>query len=287
MRAGWSGAEPPSLPPLTARERRRLVLRAGWAAVVLAVLFAVFLPLRGIDLLLGRLRGRPVTALGPGMVRLWAAQALPTLGLRCVVEGVPMRTGGAFVANHASWIDIVALQRAAAPYLVSKAEVRGWPGIGFIGRAIGTMFIDRRPAEARRQEAALHARLVRGDRMAIFPEGTSSDGQRILSFKSSLFGVFLAPGLPADTAVQPVTIVYRPRADLPASFYGWWGEMDFASHIRDVLARSTGGTVTLTFHAPLALADHPDRKALARAAEAAVRSAFPGAGKELARVTGS
>ena len=163
-----------------------------------------------------------------------------------------MRGGGAFVANHSSWIDIVALQRAAAPFLVSKAEVRGWPGVGHIGRAIGTMFIDRRPAEAKRQEAALLARLSRGDQMALFPEGTSTDGLRVLPFKSTLFGAFFAPGLRRGVAVQPVTIAYRPRAGLPASFYGWWGEMDFASHARDVLARSTGGVVELTFHPPLA-----------------------------------
>ena len=274
MRAGWNGAEPAALPPLDLRERLRLALRAAAAALALALLFALFLPLRGIDLLLARLAGRPLTALGPGTVRVWAAQALPTLGLRLVMAGEPMRAGGAFVANHSSWIDIVALQRAAAPFLVSKAEVRAWPGIGLIGRAIGTMFIDRRPVEARRQQAALYARLARGDRMALFPEGTSSDGRRILPFKSSLFGVFLAPGLEA-VAVQPVTIAYRPRPGLPPDFYGWWGEMDFATHLRDVLARSTGGTVTLTFHPPLPLAGHPDRKTLARAAEAAVRSAFP------------
>jgi 1-acyl-sn-glycerol-3-phosphate acyltransferase len=273
VRAGWNGAAPPVLPPLTAAERLRLGLRAGWAAVALVVLFAVFLPLRGLDLLAERLAGRPVTALGPAIVRLWAAQALPSIGLHFVRHGAPMRGGGAFVANHSSWIDIVALQRAATPFLVSKAEVRRWPGIGLIGHAIGTMFIDRRPAQAKRQEAALLARLARGDRMALFPEGTSSDGQRILPFKSSLFGVFLAPDV-ERAAVQPVTIRYRPRADLPASFYGWWGEMDFASHLRDVMARSTGGVVELTFHTPLPLADFPDRKSLAQAADAAVRSAL-------------
>ena len=184
------------------------------------MLFALFLLLRGLDRLLARLAGRPLTALGPATVQVWAAQALPTLGLRFVLRGAPMRGGGAFVANHASWIDIVALQRAAAPFLVSKAEVARWPGIGFIGRAIGTMFIDRRPAEARRQEAALFARLARGDQMALFPEGTSSDGRRILPFKSSLFGVFLAPGL-EGTAVQPVTIAYAPaRACRRASTAG-------------------------------------------------------------------
>ena len=158
------------------------------------MLFAVFLPLRGIDLLAARLAGRPVTALGPAMVRLWAAQALPTLGLQARAAAARRCAGGgAFVANHSSWIDIVALQRAAAPFLVSKAEVRAWPVIGLIGRAIGTMFIDRRPAEAKRQEAELFARLSRGDRMALFPEGTSTDGQRVLPFKSALFGVFFAP----------------------------------------------------------------------------------------------
>jgi 1-acyl-sn-glycerol-3-phosphate acyltransferase len=279
VRAGWNGAEPPALPPLTTPERLRLVLRLAWSVLAFLVLFAVFLPLRGIDLLAARLAGRSVTRLGPAIVRLWAAQALATMGLSFVRRGTPMRAGGAFVANHSSWIDIVALQRAAAPFLVSKAEVRDWPGIGLVGRAIGTMWIDRRPGEAKRQEAALFARLASGDRMAIFPEGTSTDGQRMLPFKSSLFGVFFAPGLPPGVAVQPVSIAYRPRADLPPPFYGWWGEMDFASHLRDVMARSTGGVIELTFHAPLPIAAFAERKALAQAADAEVRGGLvlPGA----------
>jgi 1-acyl-sn-glycerol-3-phosphate acyltransferase len=275
MRGGWNGTEPAAQPPLTPAERGRLVLRAGWSLLALAGLFALFLPLRGIDLGLERLAGRPVTALGPAVVRLWAMQALATLGLRYRRTGAPtMAGGGAFVANHSSWIDIVALQRAAAPFLVSKAEVREWPVIGFIGRAIGTMFIDRRPGEAKRQEADLFARLSRGDRMAIFPEGTSSDGMRVLPFKSSLFAAFVAPGLDGSVAVQPVTITYRPRAGLPPTFYGWWGDMEFAGHLVALLGRSTGGTVELTFHPPLTVAANPSRKALSQAAEAAVRSRF-------------
>jgi 1-acyl-sn-glycerol-3-phosphate acyltransferase len=272
LRAGWNEVEAPALPTLSPGDRLRLVLRGAWAFVALVVLFAIFLPLRAIDLVGERLAGRPVTRLGNRIVRLWAAQALRSLGLVYVEHGRPMRGGGAFVANHSSWIDIVALQRAAAPFLVSKSEVRAWPVVGHIGRAIGTMFIDRRPAEAKRQEAALLERLERGDQMALFPEGTSTDGMRVLPFKSTLFAAFFAPGLHDGIAVQPVTIAYRPRADLPPTFYGWWGEMDFASHARDVLARSTGGVVELTFHSPLPLADFADRKALAQAADAAVRA---------------
>jgi 1-acyl-sn-glycerol-3-phosphate acyltransferase len=271
---GWNGAAPPALPALSAGERLRLAGRGLWAAATLVALMALFLPLRGVDLLLERAAGRPVTRLGQPVVRTWAALALPTLGLAYVPRGRPMAGPGAFVANHSSWIDIVALQRAAAPFLVSKAEVRDWPGIGLIGRAIGTMFIDRRPAEAKRQEAELLARLARGDRMALFPEGTSTDGRRVLPFKSSLFGVFLAPALDGRVMVQPVTIVYRPRPGLPANFYGWWGDMDFAAHLKQVLARSTGGRIELTFHPPLRVSDFAGRKALAEAAGRAVREAF-------------
>ncbi len=275
MRSGWNGADPPDLPPLRPRERVRLILRGLWSVAALVVLFAVFLVLRGIDHAAARIAGRPVSALGPGVVRLWAAQALPVLGLRFVMHGEPMRTGGAFVANHSSWIDIVALQRAAAPFLVSKAEVRRWPVIGQIGRAIGTMFIDRNPAQAKRQQVQLYDRLRRGDRMAIFPEGTSTDGQRVLPFKSALFGVFYSPEFRNGIAIQPVTIAYQPRADLPPTFYGWWGEMEFASHIRDVLARSTDGIVEVTFHAPLHAADLAGRKELADRACALVRQTLP------------
>ena len=77
--------------------------------------------------------------------------------------------------------------------------------------------------------------------------------------------------------MQPVTIRYRPRPGLPASFYGWWGEMEFASHIRDVLARSTGGVVEVTFHPPLRAAEFPSRKVLADRAGAVVAGGF-GAG---------
>ncbi len=277
MRSGWNGAAPPVLAPLRPGEWLRLVLRGGWSALVLAVMFAVYLVAWGIDLGLARLAGRRVTRLGSRVVQAWAALALPAMGLRYRQRGEPIAGAGAFVANHSSWIDIVALQRAAAPFLVSKAEVRAWPGIGLIGRAIGTMFIDRRPAAAKVQEQELLARLARGDHMALFPEGTSSDGQRVLPFKSSLFGVFFAPVLGERVAVQPVTILYRPAAHLPREFYAWWGELDFATHLRDVLARSVGGTVELVFHAPLDVAGSAGRKALAEAAGAAVRAGFSAA----------
>lgn len=271
MRAGWNAAAPPALPPARASDRLRLAIRAPLALAWTLALFALFLALGPLD----RLRARSLRQSepwAPYVIQAWAAGALRLAGLRLTVRGRPMRHPGVYVANHSSWLDIVALQRATHLSFVAKAEVRHWPGIGLIGRAIGTMFVARRPLEAKRQHAELHARLARGDRMGIFPEGTSTDGSRVLPFKSSLFAVFVGPELGDRLWVQPVSIVYRPPDGLPAAFYGWWGEMDLAPHLRDVLMRSAGGRVELTFHDSLRVADLPDRKALAEAARCAVAS---------------
>lgn len=279
MTPAWDGAQAPELAPLSWFDRAWLILRAPFAAGTLAFLFAIFLVARVADRVLERIALKPLTRLGPRVVQAWAALALPTLGLRFEMLGQPMRRPGAYVANHSSWIDIVALQRAGAPFLVSKSEVRDWPGIGLVGRAIGTMFIDRTPtaSEARAQQAELVARLARGDHMAIFPEGTSTDGQQLLPFKSPLFAVFFVPRPATPLAVQPVTITYHPRPGLPATFYNWWGGMAFAPHLVGLLARSRGGRVQLRFHDPIPLARVRDRKALAKAAEYAVREGFDAA----------
>ncbi|MBP7242038.1 1-acyl-sn-glycerol-3-phosphate acyltransferase [Amaricoccus sp.] len=267
----WAEAEPPALPPPGLVDRLRLAWRTPLAVAWLGLCFAAFLACRGADLLARRVAGRRLPALAPWLVVIWARGALALLGLRQEVRGTAMAHPGALVANHSSWLDIVALQAATRVFFVSKAEVAGWPVIGAIGRAIGTMFIERRATEAGRQTAALHARIARGDRLVIFPEGTSSDGGRVLPFKTALFAVFFAPDLHGTLWVQPVTLRYRPRPDLPPTLYGWWGGMDFGGHLTKLLMRSSGGKVEIDFHPPLRAADFADRKPLAAAAEARVR----------------
>jgi lyso-ornithine lipid O-acyltransferase len=275
---GWSGADPPEVAPPGPAGRVRMVLRGLAAAVWTAVLFAVFLMARGIDKAVRAIWLGPVMGLAPWVVHGWARGALVLLGLRFRRVGRPMAHPGAVVANHSSWLDIVVLQRAMRVFFVSKSEVAGWPVIGLIGRAIGTMFIERRPVEAKRQQEVLYRRLKRGDLMCIFPEGTSTDGQRVLPFKSALFGVFLDPELHGRLWVQPVAIRYRAPQGLPAAFYGWWGEMDFGAHLARLLAQSRGGEVEVAFLEPLRAADFAGRKALAEAAQAAVAAGFGDSG---------
>lgn len=269
MTMSWNEAARGDPPPMSLGSCVRLCWRAPLA-----------LALTGVCLLL-HLGFRALARLWPGanaparaILRIWGRGALGLFGLRFARRGQPMQGPGAIVANHASWLDIVALLAGAPVAFVSKSEVAGWPVIGAIGRAIGTVFIDRRATQARRQSEVLLHRLWRGDRLGLFPEGTSTDGRRVLPFKSSLFSVFFVDGLDGCVRVQPVSIRYRARADLPRDFYGWWGDMGFAGHLRDVLAFSCGGRVRVTYHPALRASDFASRKELAIAAEASVRAGF-------------
>jgi 1-acyl-sn-glycerol-3-phosphate acyltransferase len=252
----------------------RLVWRAPLAVATLALFFLIFVIVRSVGLILVRTSGRPVGRLGAGAISIWARLSLSLIGLRLRIIGAPMKVPGAYVVNHASWIDVIVLQAAATPYLVAKAEVRTWPVIGAIGAAIGTIFVERTPVAARGQGDELRARMIKGDRVALFPEGTSSDGLRVLPFKTALFAAFVDQGLGGHFAVQPVAIRYRTRDDLPDTFYAWWGDAEFGTHLADVLARSSGGTVTLSFLAPLEIDQLRDRKLAARTAEENVRREF-------------
>ncbi len=274
MRAGWNGAPEPVFPPSGFVGRLRIVARGGVAIVATALFFAAFLVLRGADHVVSRIRGAPSCGFAPWAVRIWAGVAVSLLGLKVRVAGTPVGGPGALVANHAGWVDVVVLQRVSRADFVSKAEVAGWPIIGVIGRAIGTVFIERRPVEAKRQNVVLKDRLRRGDLICLFPEGTSTDGRQVLAFNSSLFDVFMQPDLRWSVQVQPVSLRYRPREGLPEALYAWWGEMAFGAHLGHVLAVSTGGTVDVRFHEPLRPGDFADRKALAARAGSVVAVGF-------------
>lgn len=247
-------------------------LRAGLRAVPLGLAvyggLALLLLVRLVEApLCGR--RRPVTPyITQGVCRL----ALRILGLRLAVSGRPIAEPGALVANHGSWLDIFVLNAVDRVYFVSKAEVAGWPGIGWLARATGTLFIARRGVEAKQQQDEVEARLRDGQRLLFFPEGTSTDGLRVLPFKSTLFAAFFTPDLKRVLQVQPVSVRYRAPQGADPRFHGWWGDMAFAPHLMVLLAARRGGAVSVTLHPPLAVADFPDRKALAARAEAIVRA---------------
>lgn len=268
----WSGAgddpDPPRIGPMGwLRVVVRGLLLGGvtyGSLVILLLLRVIERPLFGLQ--------RPVT---PWVTQFVCRAAFLILGIRFSTRGTPMAERGAVVANHVSWLDIFTLNAPQRIYFVSKSEVAGWPGIGWLARATGTVFIQRKGSEALAQKNLFEARLRAGHKLLFFPEGTSTDGLRVLPFKSTLFAAFFADGLDQILSVQPVTLVYRGPKGQDARFYGWWGDMGFAPHLLKVLAARRQGSIEVVFHPPVRVADFPSRKALAAHCEAAVRSAFP------------
>ena len=264
----WAEAKEPKLDAITPMGWLRVLSRA---AILIVLVFGCLL-----ILLVMRLIERPIWGLGrpmtPYITQFVCRNALRVLRLPLNVSGVPLQGRAAVVANHTSWLDIFVLNASKRIYFVSKAEVAGWPGIGWLARATGTLFIKRERGQARAQTKTMQARLLTGHELLFFPEGTSTDGQQVLPFKTTLFASFMASELRDFLQVQPVSVVYHPPQGQPKSFYGWWGEMEFATHLLGTLAARSQGSIDVIYHPALKVAEFTDRKALAKAAELAVRS---------------
>lgn len=267
----WQSGEVPEISPLGLR---------GWCIAVPRILILGLLLLAGVlatavlRLVEQPLCGqhRPVT---PYITQWVCRTAFFILNMRFETRGEILHGAGAVVANHSSWLDIFSLNARKRIYFVSKAEVAGWPGIGLLARITGTMFIHRDPRQARNQTALFETRLNAGHKLLFFPEGTSTDGMRILPFKTTLFQAFFSENLRNRMQIQPVSVIYRAPPGCDPRFYGWWGDMDFGPHLLHVLGKLRQGSVTVVYHPPVRVADFGNRKTLAAHLEAQVRAGMP------------
>jgi len=214
-------------------------------------------------------QGRPIT---PYITQFVCRTAFLLIGIGYKRIGEPMVGAGAVVANHSSWLDIFALNAAKRIYFVSKAEVAKWPGIGWLARATGTVFIARDRTQAAAQVGVFKDRLGHGHKLLFFPEGTSTDGLQVLPFKPTLFAAFMDDSLRDTLSIQPVSVIYTAPKGADVRHYGWWGDMEFATHLLATLAQSPQGSVTVVYHDPVRVADFANRKVLAAHLENAVRA---------------
>ena len=221
-----------------------------WAGLVFAAwqMWAVFL--RGPRY--GRWRGK--------MFRLWARGAARVLGLRREVHGQPPHAPSLIVANHLSYLDVIALSTVTETVFVAKSEVATWPVIGWLCRRIGTIFVNRnRKRDLGETLDALENAWRNGVSVIFFPEGTSSAGDEVLPFKPSL----LEPAAQQGRPVHYAALHYRTAPDAPPARDAvcWWGAMTFPDHFFNLLKLRTV-TVSLTFGAEPVRAS--DRKELAK-----------------------
>lgn len=245
----------------------RFVARAIPIILLITISLALLLLIRLIERPIFGMR-RPVT---PYITQFVCRNAFRIMGMGFSVKGQQMRYPGAVVANHSSWLDIFSLNAAKRVYFVSKSEVAKWPGIGALARATGTVFIERDPRLARIHKNVFEDRLKAGHKLLFFPEGTSTDGLRVLPFKSTLFAAFFAPELKDILWVQPVSVNYSAPKGEDARYYGWWGDIDFFPHLIKTLSVRKAGSVEVIYHPPLRVAEADNRKSMALACEQAVR----------------
>jgi len=263
----WYGQDTPEFPAITPAGYVRIAIRGAVLGTLVFGCLGLLLLVRLFERPMFGVR-RPVT---PYITQFVCRNAFRVLGMGFRSRGQLMQTQGAVVSNHCSWLDIFALNARKRIYFVAKADVANWPGIGWLARATGTVFIERDRRRAREQTDLFHERLTAGHKLLFFPEGTSTDGLRVLPFKTTLFAALFAENLKQVSFVQPVTLNYIAPSGEDARFYGWWGNMEFGPHLLHTLAAARQGQVEVVYHTPLKVAEFQDRKSLAIACENAVR----------------
>jgi len=210
------------------------------------------------------------TAGRDGEIRRWSRQLLDILDVEVRAYGaVPALARRMVVANHLSWLDIFVIYSHAPGVFVAKSEIRDWPLLGALVAEVGTLFIVRgRRTHARHTNDLIAATLTAGRTVAVFPEGTTGEGEALGHFHAAL----LQPAIDAQAAILPVGLRYRTADGERAEAAHYVGEMSFARSLwRVVSQRKLVAELHIT--APLATAES-NRRALARAAEAAIARAL-------------
>lgn len=216
-------------------------------------------------------------------------------GIRVTTIGSPVENEGVLmVANHTSYFDILVLSSVARVSFVAKSEVVNWPLFGTLARLQETVFVERtRRSQTGEARDHIRERLLAGDALVLFPEGTSNDGNHVLPFKSALMGAVEAEigkddrGRVRHVPVQPVSVTYVGLHGLPMGwenrpFFAWYGDMELVPHLWEAL-KAGPIDVVVEFHPPMTVDSAGGRKALAAAAEALVRQ---GQARALAGVAG-
>ncbi|MCU0887311.1 MAG: 1-acyl-sn-glycerol-3-phosphate acyltransferase [Rubritepida sp.] len=231
-------------------------LRAIRRIATLVLFTLVCMPIQAVLLLLpGRAKNH--------FPRFYHRSLCWLIGLELRVIG---RAAGAprtlYVSNHTSWLDIMVLGATLDARFVSKAEVGTWPLVGWVAKLGRTVFVSRSRGRTGSEAQEMRARMEAGNSLILFPEGTTSDGTRVLPFRSSFFAV-----ASVAARVQPVTVVYDRLGGLPVGrrdrpTFAWYGDMETGSHVWALLRR-TGTRVTVVMHQDFTPESVPDRKLLA------------------------
>lgn len=210
------------------------------------------------------------------LARLWHRGVCWIAGLRLHITGRAHQDGpDIYVCNHTSYTDIPVLGSVLKAGFVAKQEVADWPGFRTIAKIGQTVFVARDRMRSKSEANEMTSVLSNGQKLILFPEGTSNDGNRVLPFKSAFFAPaqLVVKGKPVT--VQPITITYTKvtgislnRCTRPS--VAWYGDMDLVPHLWSFLQLGRV-SVTVDMLPPVTLSVFSDRKELSRHCHAVIR----------------
>lgn len=265
MASGSLAATDAELRAAAARGENTPVSAMGWVRLI----WRVLLMLMSLIVLVPLHYLFRIIAYGSPFPMYFLRFAAWVCGARVKVIGTPLKRDVFFISNHISWIDILALAGASGTAFVAKAELNEVPVVGWLSRLNRTVFVKR---ENRMGVAAqinsLREALSDNWSVTVFPEGTVTDGQSLLPFKTSMLRVLEPP--PADVLVQPVMIFYGEIAE----WIGWVGDESGLNNAKRVLARKGSFPLELHFLEPFSPEDHHGRKAIAAKARDEIEEAL-------------
>jgi 1-acyl-sn-glycerol-3-phosphate acyltransferase len=178
-------------------------------------------------------QGQPSQALNADWLHRCCSRALPRFGVELSLHGeAPSR--GLIVSNHLSYLDILAFSAALPCAFVSKAEVANWPIIGRFAEQAGTIFVQRqKQGDGSRANASIAERLRNGVRVVLFPEGTTTNGEQLLRFHSTM----LQPAIAVGEIVTPCAIRYQLEEGEAENEVCWWGDVPIGPHMLNLLGK--------------------------------------------------
>ncbi len=204
------------------------------------------------------------------IIKSWAWVTGFILGLRLERRGEPPSPPFFLVANHLSYLDVVLLWRYLDATFVAKSEIKSWPFFGWGTRTLGVLFIDRElKRDVHRMNRRISESISNEQGVIIFPEGTSTGGEQVLSFNAPLLQYPADEQMPVSFA----SLSYETtNPDYPAHLnICWWGDMAFFSHFWNLLKlKRIKAAITFGDHSIV----EADRKRLARKLHDAVKSEF-------------
>ncbi len=197
--------------------------------------------------------------------RIWARTALFMCSIKVEISGSAIPTG-LIISNHISWIDILAILSVTRGSFVSKAEVKGWFIVGSLAKLADTIFIERNPHKIKDQIKVLGESLSNKGLIILFPESTSSDGQRLLPFRSGLLQSLFRKAYEHSYKIkaQSLTLYYKPEHDLDKDFFAWYHSRTLLGHMLKVLATTNKSQVYLTFDKAHDIDEFANRKELSK-----------------------